>query len=161
MTWPLVLASALLLGQLRLLLGPVGLIVPCAAFAWTQLVARRSERGSFVATALLAACVEGPTFDAPFAAAPFAAIVVGITALGTRRLFPVRGPRGEVALGVLFAAMGTSVMELFQPESAIFGESAAPAGYRLAGWIAGGLLAGVLGRAATTVGSLRAGLARR
>ncbi len=161
MTWPLVLASSLLFGQLRLLLGPAGLVVPCAAFAWTQLVARRSSRGSFVATALLAACLEGPTFDAPFAALPFAAVVVGITALGTRRLIPVRGPRGEIALGVLFAALGAAVMELFRSESSLFGDSAAGLAYRSAGWVAGGLLSGLLGYIATSVGSLRAGLARR
>jgi hypothetical protein len=161
MIWPLVVASALLTGQLRLFLGPAGAAVPCAAFAWTLLAARRSQRGSFVGTALLAALVEGPTFDAPYVALPIAALAVGAAGSLTRRLFPVRRPRGEIALGTAFAAFGAAALELYRPDPSFLGDDAAAVAFRTAGFVAGGLLAAGLSAASARVGSLRAGLARR
>jgi hypothetical protein len=161
MTAPVWIASALLAGQLRMLLGDAAAIAPSAAVAWTVLYARRSFRGSFALVAVLTGLCEGPTYDAPFVAAPLAALFVGALASATRRIAPIRRPRGEIALGVVFAALAATAVDLLRERSAGPWASFPSAAQTLAGAVATGLCAGLCAFVAERSPSLRAALARR
>jgi hypothetical protein len=125
----------------RLHLGPWAAWVPWASVAWTILLARRSRRGSFVASALLLGAIDGLTVHAAWIAWPLACLVTGVAAFLTRRLLPVRGPVGEGILGAAWAAVTRLLVWPLPPVGlpASLGDPAA--------WVVASALTGVLGGA--------------
>jgi hypothetical protein len=88
---------------IRLAADPFGPAVPWLGLAWTLLFARHSRRASFVAMALLLGLIDGIVAPAAWIAWPAAYLAAGTTAFATRRVFPVRGSTGELAIGALAA----------------------------------------------------------
>jgi hypothetical protein len=86
---------------LRLAIGPSSPFVPWVGLAWTVLFARHSRRATFAGPALVLGAIDGVSAPALWTIWPLAYLAAGILLFSTRRVLPVRGGLGEVALGTL------------------------------------------------------------
>ena len=111
----LAIVSCAVTSWLRLAAGAWSPFVPWLGLAWTLLFARHSRRAAFGLLAVLLGLIDGLVAPAPWTIWPLLQVLIGTAAFATRRVLPVRGLLGELAIGAAAASIARALALPFRP----------------------------------------------